>query len=77
LGVFSGHYYGTSKRSIAEQPAKGLVVLLGIEIEGMKRIKTHPELNERYVFIEPPSMGELGPLLREVVQKARRGFKRA
>jgi guanylate kinase len=31
---FSGHSYGTSKQTIADQRAKGLVVILSIEIEG-------------------------------------------
>ncbi|KAI1366973.1 guanylate kinase [Xylaria arbuscula] len=61
---FSGHYYGTSKHTIAEQIAKGLVVLLDIEMHGVKQIKMHPGFNARYVFIKPPSMEELGARLR-------------
>ncbi|KAI0416809.1 guanylate kinase [Xylaria grammica] len=61
---FSGHYYGTSKHTIAEQTAKGLVVLLDIEMHGVKQIKMHPGFNARCVFIKPPSMEELEARLR-------------
>ncbi|KAI1190747.1 guanylate kinase [Nemania serpens] len=62
--LFSGHYYGTSKNTIAEQTARGLVVLLDIEMHGVKQIKTQPGFNARYVFIQPPSMEELEARLR-------------
>ncbi|KAI1279217.1 guanylate kinase [Xylaria sp. FL0933] len=61
---FSGHYYGTSKRTIAEQTAKGLIVLLDIEMQGVKQMRMRADFNARYVFIKPPSIEELEQRLR-------------
>ncbi|KAI0835825.1 guanylate kinase [Hypoxylon sp. FL0890] len=61
---FSGHYYGTSKHTIAEQTAKGLVVLLEIEMQGVKQMKMRTGFDARYVFIQPPSIEELEARLR-------------
>ncbi|KAI1430075.1 guanylate kinase [Xylaria sp. FL1777] len=61
---FSGHYYGTSKHTIAEQTAKGLVVILDIEMQGVKQLKTRTGFDGRYVFIRPPSIKELEARLR-------------
>ncbi|KAJ2970408.1 hypothetical protein NUW58_g9708 [Xylaria curta] len=61
---FSGHYYGTSKHTIAEQTAKGLVVLLDIEMQGVKQMKMRTGFDARYVFIKPPSIDELEARLR-------------
>ncbi|KAJ2906070.1 guanylate kinase [Zalerion maritima] len=55
---FNGHSYGTSKRTIADQTAKGLVVVLDIEMEGVKQMKANPDVDARYVFIKPPSLEE-------------------
>ena len=62
--VFSGDYYGTSKQTIADQTAKGLVVLLDIEMEGVKQMKRNPDIDARYVFIKPPSFEALEARLR-------------
>ncbi|KAI0201265.1 guanylate kinase [Astrocystis sublimbata] len=62
--TFSGHYYGTSKHTIAEQTAKGLVVLLDIEMQGVKQIKTRTAFEARYVFVKPPSIEVLEARLR-------------
>ncbi|KAI0538805.1 guanylate kinase [Xylaria digitata] len=62
--LFSGHYYGTSKRTISEQTAKGAVVLLDIEMQGLKRMKMHSGFDARYIFIKPPSMEVLEARLR-------------
>jgi guanylate kinase len=63
--IFSGNYYGTSNRTIADQTAKGLVVVLDIEINGVKQMKNHASsINARYVFIKPPSFKALEDRLR-------------
>ncbi|KAI0818138.1 guanylate kinase [Xylaria sp. FL0064] len=61
---FSGHYYGTSKHTIAEQTAKGLIVLLDIEMQGVKQMRMRTGFDARYVFIKPPSIEELEQRLR-------------
>jgi len=61
---FSGHSYGTSKQTIADQRAKGLVVILDIEMEGVKQMKANTDLDARFVFIKPPSLEELEARLR-------------
>ncbi|KAI1121097.1 guanylate kinase [Nemania abortiva] len=56
---FSGHFYGTSKQTIADQAAKGLVAILDIEMEGVKQMKASLTVDARYVFIKPPSFEAL------------------
>ncbi|KAK5627768.1 hypothetical protein RRF57_003483 [Xylaria bambusicola] len=61
---FSGNYYGTSKHAIEEQTAKGLIVVLDIEVQGVKQMRARTGFDARYVFIKPPSIGELEARLR-------------
>jgi guanylate kinase len=60
---FGDNFYGTSKATIEEQSAKGRLVVLDIEMEGVKQIKTS-KIPARYVFIAPPSETELEKRLR-------------
>lgn len=60
---FGGNRYGTSKSTIREQTDKGRVVLLDIEMEGVKQIK-RSDIAARYVFVAPPSEEELERRLR-------------
>lgn len=60
---FGSNRYGTSKQTIEEQTAKGQVVVLDIEIEGVKQVRKS-DIDARYVFILPPSVEELETRLR-------------
>lgn len=60
---FGSNLYGTSKATIAEQTAKGKVVVLDIEMEGVKQVQ-RSDMAARYVFVAPPSHGELESRLR-------------
>jgi len=62
--IFGGNYYGTSKETITNQTAKGLIVILEVEMEGVKQIKLNSGLDARYVFIQPPSLEALESRLR-------------
>ncbi|KAL9947456.1 hypothetical protein ACHAQF_007079 [Verticillium nonalfalfae] len=67
--TFSGAMYGTSKRAIVDQAAKGViqgtVVLLDIDQEGIKQLKQSPDIPAAlYVFVKPPSLDELEIRLR-------------
>jgi len=62
--VFGDNYYGTSKKTITDQMAKGLIVILEVEMEGVKQIKLNSSLDARYVFIKPPSLETLEARLR-------------
>ncbi|KAI1371262.1 guanylate kinase [Hypoxylon crocopeplum] len=62
--AFFGGYYGTSKQTIADQTGKGLVVVLDIEMQGVKQVKASPGIDARYVFIKPPSFSKLEARLR-------------
>ncbi|KAL7939069.1 guanylate kinase [Trichoderma chlorosporum] len=62
---FSGNYYGTSKRTITDQMAKGLVVVLEIDIQGVKQMRETAIIDARYVFIKPPSFDDLETRLRK------------
>ncbi|KAL6820031.1 guanylate kinase [Trichoderma camerunense] len=62
---FSGNYYGTSKQTIKNQMAKGLLVVLEIDIEGVKQMREATAvIDARYVFIKPPNFEELETRLR-------------
>lgn len=63
---FGGNFYGTSRQTIAEQMAKGQVVLIEVEMEGVKQIKADlgTNLEPRYVFIKPPTFEMLEARLR-------------
>ncbi|KAK7422088.1 guanylate kinase [Neonectria punicea] len=60
---FGGNRYGTSKMTIEEQGRKGRVVVLDIEMEGVKQIK-QSTISARYVFVAPPSTAALEARLR-------------
>ncbi|KAF7543045.1 hypothetical protein G7Z17_g11065 [Cylindrodendrum hubeiense] len=60
---FGGNRYGTSKMTIEEQSSKGKVVVLDIEMEGVKQIK-QSTISARYVFVAPPSTDALESRLR-------------
>ncbi|KAK3986533.1 guanylate kinase [Cladorrhinum sp. PSN332] len=79
---FGDNFYGTSKATIAEQTSKNKVVVLDIEVEGVKQVKAATGFDARYVFIAPPSEEELEKRLRgrgteseESVQKRLRQAK--
>lgn len=61
--TFSGNSYGTSRQTIADQTAKDKVVVLDIEMEGVKQIK-QSGMDARYVFVAPPSEDVLEQRLR-------------
>ncbi len=64
---FSGNRYGTSKQTIADQTARGRVVVLDIEMKGVKQIQEHQKRgtwDARYIFIAPPSVQALEERLR-------------
>ncbi|KAI1337672.1 guanylate kinase [Xylariaceae sp. FL0016] len=60
---FGSNRYGTSKKTIEEQAAKGRVTVLDIEMEGVKQIKTS-SISARFVFVKPPSFEALEQRLR-------------
>ncbi|KAK2821783.1 hypothetical protein FQN49_007677 [Arthroderma sp. PD_2] len=63
--MFNGHSYGTSKQTIQNQTAKGLITVLDIDIRGVEQIKADSSFDARYVFIKPPSLEVLETRLRE------------
>ncbi|KAI0428120.1 guanylate kinase [Xylaria sp. FL1042] len=60
---FGSNRYGTSKATIEEQTAKGKVVVLDIEMEGVKQIRKS-NIDARFVFIKPPTFEDLERRLR-------------
>lgn len=60
---FGGNRYGTSKQTIRDQSGAGKVVVLDIEMEGVKQIQKS-DIDARFVFIAPPSEEELEKRLR-------------
>jgi len=60
----SHNYYGTTTAAVEAVGKTGRTCILDIEMEGVKNVKKTPSLNARFLFIEPPSMDELGRRLR-------------
>ncbi|KAG9234820.1 P-loop containing nucleoside triphosphate hydrolase protein [Amylocarpus encephaloides] len=60
---FGDNRYGTSRKMIEEMQGKGKVVVLDIEMEGVKQIHQSP-ISARYIFVAPPSMPILEARLR-------------
>ncbi|XP_019754014.2 guanylate kinase isoform X1 [Dendroctonus ponderosae] len=56
--VFSGNIYGTSFRAVEDIAKQGKIVLMDIDMQGVKQIK-QTTLNPWCVFIHPPSLPEL------------------
>ena len=57
-----GNYYGTSKMTL-RQPGKAVV--LDIDLEGVKKLKSDPTVDAHYIFIKPPNSSELATQLRD------------
>ncbi|KAI1347451.1 P-loop containing nucleoside triphosphate hydrolase protein [Xylaria sp. FL0043] len=67
---YDGNLYGTSKQTILNQAAKGALVLLDVNMEGIKQLKAEqskiePQINFVFVFVKPPSFEALEARLRE------------
>lgn len=61
--VFGQHQYGTPKRWLGEARARGLDLVLEIDVQGAAQVKQqHPEAVA--IFIVPPSLGELEKRIR-------------
>ncbi|KAK4146365.1 uncharacterized protein C8A04DRAFT_25875 [Dichotomopilus funicola] len=66
---FNGNLYGTSKQTVIDQTTGGSVVLLDIEMEGVKQLKAEEskadsQMKPRFVFVRPPSLEALEARLR-------------
>lgn len=58
-----GKHYGTLKRYVDEHMARGEQVILEVDVQGARQVKTiMPDAH--YIFIEPPSIEELERRLR-------------
>ncbi|KAM3074643.1 guanylate kinase [Clarireedia jacksonii] len=68
---FGGNRYGTSRKMIEEKRAEGKIVVLDIEMEGVKQIHASPSFPARYIFISPPSSADKSPF--EVLEARLRG----
>ena len=62
---FSGNMYGTSCKAVSDVQNAGQICILDIEMQGVKQLKSHEEIDPHYVFIRPPSMEELERRLRD------------
>ena len=56
---FSGNYYGTTVASVKKVISSGKTCILDIDMQGVKSVKSKPELKARYLFIAPPSVDDL------------------
>jgi len=51
--------YGTSRLAVSEQLAKGMDLILDIDVQGAMQLKRDAALPTVFIFIAPPSMQEL------------------
>lgn len=77
---FAGNYYGTPRQPVSERVAKGIPVLLEIELEGARQVRNSlPEATQ--IFLAPPSIEELENRIRgrgtEAEEAIQRRLKRA
>ncbi len=58
---FAGNYYGTPQGPVEERLAAGTDVLLEIEVQGARQVRSSPRLGAEavLVFLAPPSFEEL------------------
>ena len=58
---FAGHHYGTPREPVEERLAAGDDVLLEIEVQGARQVRSAPGLGAEAVliFLAPPSFDEL------------------
>ncbi|KAI9773831.1 MAG: hypothetical protein M1840_006056 [Geoglossum simile] len=62
--TFSKHSYGTSLAALDAVAATGKTCVLDIEMEGVKQIKAHPDIDARFLFVKPPGLQVLEERLR-------------
>jgi guanylate kinase len=53
------NFYGTSKAAVAEQLARGIDIVLDIDVQGARQVREQSEWRTVSIFIAPPSMAEL------------------
>lgn len=54
--TYGDHSWGISKQTIAAESAKGLIVIMDVNMRGVEQLKTTPGFDARYAFITPPSL---------------------
>jgi guanylate kinase len=55
--IFSGNHYGTSRQAILDQQGKGKILILDVDMNGVKNIRDMTEdFAVRCAFIAPPSL---------------------
>lgn len=53
------NYYGTSKEMVIKNLEQGIDIILDIDVQGARQLRSSKELNAHYIFIAPPSLAEL------------------
>jgi len=56
--IFSGNFYGTSKKAIDDASSDGCTCLLDIDMQGVKSMK-QLKIPATFLFIRPPSIEEV------------------
>ncbi|OUL22425.1 guanylate kinase [Nostoc sp. 106C] len=72
---FAGNYYGTPREAVLNQVGSGKLVVLEIELEGARQIRTSfPSAHS--IFILPPSFNELEKRIRGRAQDSEEAIAR-
>ena len=78
---FSGNFYGTSKKAVQDALKSGKIIILEVDIEGVKALSKLDEFKSIFIFIKPPSKQMLIERLKsrgtESVETQKRRLERA
>ncbi|MBD2202832.1 guanylate kinase [Calothrix sp. FACHB-1219] len=72
---FAGNYYGTPREAVLNQVGSGKLVVLEIELEGARQIRTSFS-SAHSIFILPPSFDELEKRIRDRAQDSEAAIAR-
>ncbi len=53
------HLYGTSYATVREVAATGKLCLMGLDVQGVRSLRSNKRIDGLYVFVRPPSLDEL------------------
>ena len=59
-----GNYYGTSRAAVQQQEARGVDVILDIDVQGARIVRGRGDTDGVYIFLAPPDLAELEKRLR-------------
>ncbi|GAX74660.1 hypothetical protein CEUSTIGMA_g2108.t1 [Chlamydomonas eustigma] len=69
-GIHNTYMYGTSIATVREVAATGRICLMGLDEQGVKTLRADHRIDGLYLFVSPPSLGDLEQRLRGRLKEA-------